>query len=137
MTENWKDLQHININQTIAPCEKCGADITDIANFAFDGEISSEPLYREEKCKCKQSENTFILHYDLFDSDGHIFSRVFTEDVNNPFYNWQDVLSDSQKKAISEHLKACKICQERLSQEILDDAWFSNFLNTLRKKRSH
>jgi len=128
-------IQIVNINTDHASCVRCGSDINDITNFSFDGEIISEPTYREEKCRCKHCNAPFLLHYDLFDADGHIHPRVFSEDINNPFYHWSEILSDNQKKVISEHLKDCGICQDRLNQELLTDAWLKDFMEQLRNAK--
>ena len=126
-------IQVVDINNDHAPCESCGANIVDVANFIYDGEAISEATYREEKCKCRQCGRPFILHYDLFDLDGHIQSRVFSEDINNPSYHWPEILSDSQKQAVADHLKDCKICQDRLDTELLTDAWLKGIMSQLRK----
>jgi len=127
------DTQIVDINKDTVLCDSCGANIVDVANFVFDGEIISEPTYREEKCKCQHCNVSFILHYDLFDEEGHIHSRVFSEDINNPSYHWPEALTENQKQSIVEHLKGCKICQNRLDQEILTDAWLKDIMNQLRK----
>jgi len=124
----------ININSNNAPCPNCGVNLLDIKNFIFNGKVDNMPTYIEEYCSCRHCGAPFILHYDLFDSKGHIFSRVFTEDINNMAYNWQDSLTDEQKKMISGHLEGCNICLDRLSHEILTDAWLKSFIASLRKK---
>jgi len=132
MCLEWKDYQTININEDSVPCINCGINIADIENFTYEGKFLSEPLYRKELCRCKKCTSLFILHYDLFDMEGHIFARVFSEDINNPSYNWQELLSEKQKNAISDHLLKCHICRERLSQEILTDAWFASFIHGIK-----
>jgi len=129
------DMQIVNINSDHALCKRCGSNIIDIANFSFDGEIISEPTYREEKCRCRHCSAPFLLHYDFFDADGHIHPRVFSEDINNPLYHWSEILADNQKKVISEHLRDCKICQDRLDQELLTDAWLRDFMEQLRNAK--
>jgi hypothetical protein len=127
--------QIVSIDLNDAPCKNCGANLIDIANYAYDGKTETTATVREEHCKCKKCGTSFILHYDLFDEEGHIYSKVFTEDVNNPSYNWQDALTEDQKSVISEHLKGCSICVDRLSMENLTDAWLRDFINMLRKNR--
>jgi hypothetical protein len=127
------DIQIVDINKDQVPCQGCGVNIVDVANFTFDGEIFSEPRYREEKCKCRNCGASFILHYDLFDVEGHIHSRVFSEDINSPSYHWPEALADNQKQTITGHLKDCKVCQDRLDQEILTDAWLKDIMDQLRK----
>jgi hypothetical protein len=128
-----QNRQIVNINQKSAPCQQCGSNLIEITNFSYAGETTSTSAAREELCKCKNCGSTFILHYDLFDSEGHIYSKVFTEDVNNPSYNWQDSLTEDQKKAIAGHLQHCSVCVDRLSHELLTDAWLKSFITNLRK----
>jgi transcription elongation factor Elf1 len=128
-----KEMQIVDINEATVPCVICGSNLIDITNFMYDGQTTSTATYREERCKCKQCGTLFILHYNLFDENGHVYSKVFTEDINNPTYNWQDALTEEQKAKISEHLQHCEICVDRLSHEILTDAWLKGFINDLRK----
>ena len=131
------NLQIVNINKETDLCAVCGTDLLDILNFTYKNESESSPQHIEELCECKKCGTQFIMHYDLFDSAGHIYSRVFTEDINNPSYRWQDVLTMDQKKNIENHLKTCTECCDRLEQEILTDAWFKSVLNELRKTRKN
>lgn len=130
-----KNLQIVNINKDQEFCLNCKTDILDIANFTYELDSKTDPFYFEELCKCKKCNTYFILHYDLFDSKGHIYSRVFTEDINNPNYHWHDILTNEQKTIISDHLKKCPECCDRLDQEILTDAWFKAVLSELKKDR--
>jgi hypothetical protein len=118
-------MQIININDNDATCKQCGTNIVDIANFIFSGEV-------EEHCKCNHCHTNFLLHYDIFDPSGHIDSKIFTEDINNANYNWQDSLTEDQKKVVSDHLAGCPECLDRLSQEMLTDAWLKSFIKALR-----
>lgn len=129
----WDNLQHVNINSNKAFCNECGIDLLDIDNFIYLEKIIKKPLYWEELCQCK-CKTSFVLHYDIFDNKGHIYPRIFSEDVNNPDYNWQETLNDEQKKVISNHLLICQTCRDRLSDEILTDAWFRGFLKELRAR---
>lgn len=135
MVHKWGNLQVVNINKNKALCICCNTDILNIAHFNYDKETINTPQYREELCKCKKCQTQFILHYDLFDSKGHIYSRVFTEDINNPDFNWTDELTTEQKEKISEHMEKCPVCCENLSQELLTDAWFKSFIEDLRKRK--
>ena len=130
---NQKALQVVNINQEVAGCSSCGSDLVDIANIEYQGRAESTPTYREELCKCRNCGQLFSLRYDLFDAEGHIYSRVFVEDVNNPNYHWQDLLTDEQKEKIAEHLNNCDVCSNRLDHEILSDAWLKSFMGRLKK----
>ena len=127
-----KETQIVDINKDTAPCQKCGANLVDVANFKYMGKADTMATYIEEHCQCKQCKSDFILHYDLFDASGHVYSKVFTEDINNPNNNWQDNLTEDQRKIISQHLKSCKICIDRLEQEILTDAWLKSFIHALK-----
>ena len=130
----WKLLQRVNIGDETAHCRKCGSGISSLTEFVYDGDSISDATSREELFECTSCGEKFILHYDLFDPHGHVYSRIFTGDPNNLSYNWQDLLTPEQQKAISDHLLECKICQDRLSEETLSDAWFSSFLQDLRRR---
>lgn len=134
MYEDWESLQKVDIGNTEELCEHCNSDLTDIANFTFKDEIRTEPHFWQELCKCQKCGAKFIMHYDIFDSAGHIYQRVFTEDINNEHYSWTENLTDQQKVEISSHLKDCKTCKDRLSQEQLGEAIIKEFFSTLRKK---
>lgn len=125
--------QKINISQEKATCIKCGANLLDIRNIKWlQKEILGE-TFREELFECRKCGSAFIIHYDLFDSEGHINPASFTGDINDPTYNWQDNLSEEQKKAFEEHLKKCPICRDRLDEEYLKDAWFADIIHGARK----
>lgn len=119
--------QKVNIIDEHAVCIKCKAKIFD--DFKFTGKMILEPTFREELCVCGNCEAEFIIHYDLFDKNGHIEPRIFTGDVNDPKYNWQDSLSDEQKKVIAIHLRGCEECKNRLADEILTDALFASLIH--------
>ena len=125
-----KHLHIININNEKASCSSCEIDILDIANIAYEGKAKIDPRYREELCHCRNCGTKFIIHYDFFDKDGHIYPRVFSEDINNPNFHWQDLLVPEQIKEISDHLVSCKICQDSLSEEILNDAWLASVIHS-------
>lgn len=122
-------LQKVNISEDHAYCTKCNADILDIINFRFTGKVTLEPTFREELCECLHCGTRFVIHYDLFDKNGHVEPRIFTGDVNDPKYNWQDSLSDEQKTLIADHLHECEECRERLADEMLSDAWFASVIH--------
>ena len=128
-------MQKININDRKAKCESCGSSLSDVTKFMFVKKEASEPTYFEEQYMCKSCHAAFIMHYDLFDKNGHVLSRVFVEDINDESYNWQDVLTDEQRKAISEHLNSCPKCLDKLSQEMLTDAWLKSYVTELREKK--
>ena len=131
--QQWEDYQKVDINNDATKCSECGSILTRLSGFVYAGESRSGADFKEELCKCKVCQNPFVMRYELFDKDGHILSKVFTGDINNPDYNWQELLTEEQKRVIAEHLKDCKTCQDRLSSEILSDAWLSEFMNELRK----
>jgi hypothetical protein len=128
--------QIVNINLDEVFCKNCGLNLIDIANYQYDGHSSSTSTALEEDCKCRCGA-LFILHYDLFDEEGHVYSKIFTGDINNLDYNWQDSLTEDQKIIISKHLEHCPICIDRLSEEELTDAWLRDFINTLRKREGY
>ena len=127
------DVQIVNINKDVEPCKQCGANLVDIINIKYMDKVENTATYIEEYCQCKQCKSAFILHYDLFDADGHLYSRVFTEDINNPENNWQDNLTEEQRNIIAQHLKSCKICIDRLDNETLLDTWLKAFIKELKK----
>lgn len=130
--------QKVNISQDHAYCRKCEADILDIINFEYAGKTILKPMFREELCKCRHCGTPFVLRYDLFDEDGHVEPRVFTGDVNNPDYDWPDLLSEGQREVIADHLRNCEECQERLETEMLTDAWFASIIHGGKKNaKSH
>jgi hypothetical protein len=121
-------MQIVDINQNRVLCEKCGANIVDLANFSYDGKSESTSMDRKEFCRCRHCSTSFILHYEMFDLQGHIYPSIFTEDINNPSCNWPDNLTEEQKEVVSDHLVRCKECMDRLSQELLTDAWLKDFI---------
>lgn len=134
---HWRDdLQRVIIGDETVRCSGCEHSLSFLSDYVYDHDFRCTPTYREELCKCRNCGKQFILHHDLFDENGHIYARVFTGDVNNPNYNWQDLLTNEQRKAISDHLYECKTCQDRLTNEVLTDAWFSSLMNDLRKRAS-
>jgi len=132
----WGGLQVVDINEETVLCNNCGTNILDIANYFFDHETVAKPYYWEELCVCKGCGNNFILRYNIFDKEGHIYSSVFSEDINNPEYHWLDQLNDSQKEVITDHIKDCDICRERISQELLADAWLKELIHTLKTNQN-
>jgi hypothetical protein len=131
MNEQWPEYQKVNIGRPKELCVKCGTNILNVSNFKYTGKFTSDTDYREELCTCRKCDKPFIIRYDLFDKKGHIFSRVFTGDVNDPKHQWHDNLTEAQKEKISKHLEGCELCQTRLSEEILSDAWFGNTLKNM------
>ena len=125
-------LQKINIIDTKAICNECG-NILELGNFTYSGISKDSSTFREEKCICNQCKTPFIIRYDIFDSEGHIYPRVFSEDPNDHSYNWQDNLTQEQKESIAGHLKDCQICNSRLSNENLLDAWFADIIHSRKK----
>ena len=121
-------MQIVDINQDTVKCDICGANIVDLANFIYENRYESTALDRKEFCRCRHCSTPFILHYEVFDSRGHIYSSVFTEDINNPACNWPDNLTEEQKEVVSAHLADCQICTDRLTHELLADAWLRDFI---------
>lgn len=132
-TQNNPQIVNINIDK--APCVVCGSNLVDVNNFSFKEKGDIKATYFEEQCLCKNCHTPFVLHYDIFDEDGHILSRVFVEDINDETYDWQDPLEPTQKEAICKHLENCPTCLDRLSQEMLTDAWLKSFITDLRTTR--
>lgn len=131
---NWEKLQKVDIGSNEELCKSCNTNLTDIASFIFKDEIHAEPKYWQELCECRSCGTKFVMHYDIFDSGGHIYQRIFSEDINNEQYSWTEDLNKEQKKEISDHLENCEICKERLAQEQLAEALVNDFMKSLRKK---
>jgi hypothetical protein len=122
-------MQRVHINQERAKCAVCGSNLLEITNFKYAGKTLTEPTHSDEVCICRICRTQFLLRYDFFDEDGHINPYTFSEDANDPEYNWQDNLTDEQRKIIASHLQECPVCQDRLSEQILKDAWFADILH--------
>ena len=134
MQNNWENLQKVDIGSTEELCQHCNTDLTDIANFTFKDDLRAEPRYWQELCECKGCGKSFIMHYDIFDSGGHIYKRVFSEDINNDHHSWMEDLTDAQRVEIQNHLINCDICNDRLNQEALEGAVVKELMQNLRKK---
>jgi hypothetical protein len=128
------NIQTVDINQDIVSCDKCGANIVDLANFVYEEKSESTAFDRKEFCRCRHCSTPFILHYEIFDPEGHIDPSVFTEDINNPESNWPDNLTEEQKESVSSHLRDCEICVGRLTHELLTDAWLRDFIASRKGK---
>lgn len=126
-------MQKVNILDETALCSKCGADLTLLGNFTYLGITVNSSRQKDEQCKCTACGTEFTLHYEYFDSEGHINSFVFNGDVNDPSYNWQDQLTPEQTKEIGEHLSSCCTCNQRLDNEISSDAWLASLLHNYKK----
>lgn len=66
-------MQIVDINLDVVNCEICGANLVDLANFIYEGKSESSAFDRKEFCRCRHCTTPFILHYDIFDSQGHIY----------------------------------------------------------------
>ena len=126
-------MQTIEIYDENASCDSCGHSLADILNIVFEKEWKSDNRSRKEKCHCKNCGTPFILNYELFDKNGHIYSQIFSGDVNNPNFSWPELLTEEQRKEIADHLISCKECQKRLTEEMLADAWLAEVLENMRK----
>jgi hypothetical protein len=129
------NLQIIKIDQKNVACQKCNIDILDISNAEYVGQFEDTPHYRKELYKCRGCQTLFWIQYDLMDVQGHIYQRIFSNDVNDPNYKWQDIWTPEQIKTIEDHLKACQICRDKPDNEMISEARFSDFLNRVRKTR--
>lgn len=125
-------MQIINIFEESAPCAGCGQELTVLGNFNFKGHAESPATRKDELCACKNCGTEFIIRYEFFDKDGHVNSFVFNGDINDASYDWQKQLTDAQIRKIADHIRNCKICSDRLTEEMLSDAWMASILR--RKK---
>ena len=126
-------MQTVNIQAETAPCKVCKSDLAILGRFTYLGVTINSARQKDERCKCNSCHTEFILHYDFFDKEGHINSFIFSGDVNDPTYNWQDQLTPEQTKEIGEHLCSCKICNDRLNEEVISDAWLASLLHNYKK----
>jgi len=126
-------MQIVNLNDDLSPCSKCGTNLSILGKFIHTGVKENTATKKDEICKCLTCNEEFILHYEFFDENGHVNSFVFSGDVNDPSYNWQDQLTNEQKIAIGEHLKTCEICNKRLVDEVASDAWLASLVHAVKK----
>lgn len=129
-----KKLQRVDVSKNKAFCDKCGASILDITNFEYLGRTKNEPRFKEETCACKHCRTKFILIYHLFTPQEHVNPLVFSEDINDADYNWQDNLTDKQKQEIAAHLRQCSLCYEKLDEERLADSWFASIVHGVKNE---
>jgi hypothetical protein len=122
-------MQTVDLNNDHAPCSNCGADLVILGSFTHCEIKENTEKTKNEICRCNICGGKFILQYNFFDSMGHINSFVFSGDVNDPAYNWQDQLTTDQKNAIGKHLKECSVCNHRLDNEITSDAWLASLIH--------
>jgi uncharacterized protein with PIN domain len=127
--ENKEIPQKINISMNQAFCTGCGRNILDISNIRFIRNAFSDAISQEELYVCRECGTEFLLRYDILDAEGHIQQRIFTDDPNDPKYNWPDILTPEQKVTVAEHLKTCKICNKRLEEEFETNLWFSTLIH--------
>ena len=129
-------LQKINITEDNAFCKSCRANLLDIGNIKFIKNSISGSNFSEELYLCRHCNQEFIIRYELFDKEGHIQRSVFSEDPNDPKFNWPDLLTAEQKLAISDHLKSCDTCNKRLIEGIESNVWFASLIHS-HKGESH
>jgi len=125
---DWKDLKRVEVSGDKVACDKCGENILDIHNAKYAGETRAYARFSEELYECRNCGEKYVMRYDRFDEEGHIKSKTFAGDVNDPKLNWVDNLTEAQKREVNAHLKSCPICQDRLNAEVLNDAWFAHQL---------
>jgi hypothetical protein len=126
-------MQIVNLKDDVVHCSVCGTNLAILGTFTHIGVKNNTPNSKDELCQCNKCKNEFVLHYDFFDEEGHVNSFIFGGDINDPEYNWQDQLTLEQKEAIGKHLKTCKICNERLINEVASDAWLASLVHGIKK----
>ena len=129
-----KDVQIVKSAAEAEPCRKCGRNLADLANFKFTGYSENTPTSLKEYFKCRHCGSIFAIHYDYFDSEGHINPIAFASDWNSPEFDMMAFLTAEQRQLIASHYNSCPICQERRDEEIMSDAWFADFIHSLRKR---
>ena len=116
-----KEMQINNVSFDYAPCKVCGEDLVQLGNFRFVKDHLQTDRYKQEHCTCNSCGVSFIVHYDFFDSRGHINGYVISTDINDPEYRWQDNFTLRQVFTIENHLESCKHCKENLVKQNLND----------------
>jgi hypothetical protein len=116
------ELQIVRYNGSKIKCRNCDQNLTDINNTTYLKQRWGSPKYWDELCQCDDCGNKFILRYELFDKEGHVYLFVFTEDINNPNYNWIDNLNNKQRIAVTRHVEQCSICQKKIEDQLCMDA---------------
>ncbi len=122
-------MQIVRNTDETAPCANCGNDLSELGSFTYAGKSTDTAVQKDEECLCKKCGKHFILQYQYFDEKGHVNSFVFNGDVNDGTYNWQDQLTSQQKETITNHLKDCQPCMDRMTEEALTDAWISSLFH--------
>ena len=125
--------QVVAYDSEYAPCLECGNDLSELGSFEYAKIELNEDKYKKEFCTCKKCGKVFIIRYDFFNSEGHIQEFVFSEDINNPESNWQDIFTFGQRLAFKEHLKECVVCCSKLDETLLLDSWVLELLNTVKQ----
>jgi hypothetical protein len=110
-------------------CRICQNDLTQLGHFEYLQLTDDTPVYKDEHCTCNRCGTEFLLRYELFTPQKHINPLVFSQDINDPTFNWQDQFTKEQLHEIQAHLKTCKRCSNILEEELLSDAWFANFMH--------
>lgn len=128
------DLQTVKYGTLKAICNHCKNDLTDVNNMTYLKKRWGGAKYWDELCKCGNCQKKFFLRHEIFDAKGHIYSYVFTEDINDIKYNWMDNLNKPQRISVAKHLDKCKECQERRFKQTSTDIQLKGFFRDLRKK---
>jgi hypothetical protein len=122
-------MQIIDNTDEEAPCSSCSENLAELGSFTYKGITVNTPTHKEEECQCKKCGQHFILRYQFFDENGHVNAFVFNGDINDPTFNWQDQLTLEQKQSISDHLKTCPVCMQKMTDETLTDAWLASLIH--------
>ena len=128
------NIQIVDINQDVVKCEKCGANIVDLANFIYEGIFVNTSIDRRDYCHCRHCFSPFFILYPIFDPQGHVYPSIFCEDINDLSSNWLDYITDEQKKVVADHLLSCRACRDRLNYELLTDGLLRAMLRSLRSR---
>lgn len=123
------NIQVVNATEDEVLCIKCGNNIVELGHSQYSGIAINGASTRDENCRCRECKTKFILHYDLFDHEGHVCSWVFSGDPNDLNHDWQDKLECDQKKEVGTHLQHCITCQRRRDEESLSDGWFASIIH--------
>jgi len=122
-----------------ARCIGCGLNFGELKSFTMTGARTTAPTYTEEGIRCTSCDMEYALRYEWFDKSGHVGEHVFSEDPNDPTFNWFDLLTPDQRMGIQAHIQQCPVCQAREIEAHLENARFAALIHRLqgpnRRKR--
>jgi hypothetical protein len=125
-------MQRVEIDQKIK-CDICHSDLLNVSNIKFTGKTFEEDRCHNEEYICRNCKSPFIISFPIFDKEGHIEPRVFSEDLNDLEDDWRKRFTPAQKKLIEDHLRTCLKCQQSVDEETLQNTFLKIAFQKLRK----